>query len=126
MNFKKIMLKIGSYLLFAFSLFFLFMPSAIAYILGIELFKTTEILLETSALSYSLLFIVLSYLCHRFSKIKEISFSALLFLFPCQFFIISAVVNLLIPNGHLVAFLITPIWVLISLKIYQFYKKKGN
>ncbi len=124
MNLKIVMFKVVSYLLFALSLLFLFIPSAVAYILGAELFGTMESFLQTPAFTYSLLSIGLSYLCHRFSKIKEISFLGLLFLFPCQMFIVSIIVNLFIPTGDWFALLISPIWILISLKIYQICKSK--
>ncbi len=130
MNFKKTMLKIGSYLLFALSLLFLFIPSFLAYLLGYELVTDyDESFFSYLAMAYNLLFIGLSYLCHRFSKIREISFSALFFLFPCQIFILSGIINFFEPHDKRAVFLalfIIPIWVLISLKIYQHYKKRNS
>ncbi len=129
MDFKKIMLKIIRYLLFALSLLLLFMPSFLAYLLGTSLrygLKTDEFI---SVISWFLVFTLLSYLCYKLSKIKEISFSFLFFLFPIQIFIISGILNSLSSNDKAMAFLSVCIIfpsVLISLKIYQFYKKKRH
>ncbi len=122
------MLKIGSYLLFALSLLLLSIPSIIADLLGASFRYGLEIDEIIFAISWFSVFSLLSYSCYRLSKIKEMSFSFLFFLFPIQIFIISGVLNLLgfNDNGMILSAFITLPCVFISLTIYQLYKKRNS
>ncbi len=127
MNIKMMVDKIVRYLLFALSLSLLLIPSIMAYLLGTSLRYGLETSEFISVISWFLLCTLLSYLCYKLSKVKEISFSFLFFLFPIQILIISGTLNLLISNDKVVSVLslfIIPSWVWISLKIYQIYKSR--